>query len=159
MRLGDFSDVIATVLKQTTYPAWSLSIFAVVGLIAFWLAYANRDNPRVRLESEIGGGPKVAIAAATVFFALMFVVGIFGTAKPEVVVWFTDTMKSFEKIKYLGGLALFAVGIALIAVQAKTRKTLFWSIFGLGAIALLAWLYLRFGVEIKRGTGIDPPPL
>jgi len=131
---------------KRSFPAWGIPIIAVVLLVFVWVMFANRSSPNVTFT---GGSPAFVTAAITLFCVVLFVVGIVGMSRPEWVVWMGEAMDTFATLTYLGFLALCAIGIVAWAAHEGGGKGLFWAVVGLGVIALLVWLYFRFGIELQ----------
>jgi hypothetical protein len=79
-----------------------MSIIAVVMLVFVRFMYANKESPNVTFS---GGSPEFVTTIITVSSLAIFVVGVVGTFKPEVVVWATEAMDTFSMLEYLENLA------------------------------------------------------
>lgn len=134
---------------KASFPTWALSIFAVVLLIFAWVGYAHRDSPNWTFS---GGSPGFVTAVITLISVVLFVVGIVGMSRPEWVVWMGEATDLYEQVMYLAFLALLAISTVVWAVKEGGGKGLLIAVIGLGIIALLVWLYFRFGVQIEIGS-------
>ena len=73
-------------------------------------------------------------------------------SRPEWVVWMGEATDLYEQVMYLAFLALLAISTVVWAVKEGGGKGLLIAVIGLGIIALLVWLYFRFGVQIEIGS-------
>ena len=139
-------DITATFVKKV-FPAWVMSIFATVMLIITRVIYIKIDGPNMTLT----GRETLFFMVLVATFVPMFMLGVIGSFKPEVLVWVHEVSMVLSMIIYLGFLTLLAISVIVWAANEGGGKKVLWAAFGLGAIALLAWLYFRFGVEIGVG--------
>jgi hypothetical protein len=132
------------------WPAWSLSIFAVVMLVFVALMYANKDSPNVTFS---GGSPEFVVGMFIIICVPMFFLGIVGSFMPQVLVWAGEATDVLSMIEYLGFLGLVLIGILALASEEEGATRILWVVFGLGVVVMLVWLYFEYGVEISVSAG------